>query len=44
MFCQYHLNVRNLYACGILADIKALFMNSLHTAEHKMAAFTILSV
>ena len=24
MFCQYGLNVRNLYACGILADIKVL--------------------
>ena len=25
MFCQYYLNVRNLYACGTFADIKPLF-------------------
>ena len=24
MFCQYCLNVRNVYACGTLADIKVL--------------------
>ena len=24
MFCQYRLNVRNLYVCGTLADIKVV--------------------
>ena len=24
MFCEHGLNVRNLYACGTLADIKVL--------------------
>jgi len=33
MFCQYGLNVRNLYACGALADVNVLVTTEGFTSE-----------
>ena len=44
MFCQYCLNVRNLYACGTLADINVLVTTEGFMSEVRSRSVPVLQV